>query len=903
MVEFLEIDKNIQKKMTDNWSGDLSDWTSLDTGEGYEYEELDEVFPNECEDEDDEEEQKVCNKKYDEEDLPAKKFLRAVLRSEEFKKMTEVVDEFTRSCEEAVATSKKDCQFMHTSQRCYRWGGYPNWARQVKGDNLGSAALYPFLSGATSSNENIRFLTQQAEHGIVPTVEDVKDFLALQTSTRILANFSTPDRSLETWHFPTHNLVEMNAAEGSLVFVIGDIHGRLDEMLFMMSQIKESITQKMSKPEDNFFSDFLVCKPGVYYIFMGDYVDRAPKEGADLSTMLLALLYRWMCPVQEKRTHGVLLLRGNHEDVAVNKRYGFMPGGFKSGIYWEKQGKEREEELLKLEHLFAETFQTLPIIGVLNKAVLFTHGGMSQDSAYDQHVGDYGKFVKDINKLENPQGTCERNGGSSVLHVSNLPADVTESELRTAFEVYEKVSSVSIEKQSTIEGTLETANLDLKKKLDELVNVVPEGSKAEVVFARPDFWVAKDAIKEAMKEDAAKEEQDAQESKIRDLANQNADLESLLHEFGWEEGKSGCRTSGEDEDDLHCWEFTAWLQTERIEGLMKELDIVAPWKRAALELDGTVHRSYSWKVERAFNTLCNFMWSDPNNDVSKWDKSPRNAGSLFGNQAFRHFADSTGIELFVRGHEAKIDGFFQEIPNVFTVFSAAAYGEEWSKGAFASMVVPPTVSQMVKSSLCAKYSMMVHMFGHVCETNDITGKKVSCNLPNTIEDAKCDDDDFKSKFFEQKIPDIDVNAVLKDPEVATHPDCAAMFQKPESTEVQVSKILQATRESKPEYAVAEFMRVLDEFAEAAPLEDNPEKLSAMKCEALLVSLESLQVLRKQEKIIDDKVASLKKLIMERTDQHSALVELATRAWKRSSLLPNLVRSAKPGNTSKAPHYS
>ncbi|MFA6066069.1 MAG: metallophosphoesterase [Candidatus Babeliaceae bacterium] len=62
-------------------------------------------------------------------------------------------------------------------------------------------------------------------------------------------------------------------------------------------------------------SDFKLSNPNQYFIFLGDYSDRG-MAGAEVLYTLLRL--------KLANPDHVILLRGNHEDVAINESYGFL---------------------------------------------------------------------------------------------------------------------------------------------------------------------------------------------------------------------------------------------------------------------------------------------------------------------------------------------------------------------------------------------------------------------------------------------------------------------------------------------------------------------------------------------------------------------------------------------------
>jgi len=70
-------------------------------------------------------------------------------------------------------------------------------------------------------------------------------------------------------------------------------------------------------------------------------------------------------------------------------------------------------------------------------------------------------------------------------------------------------------------------------------------------------------------------------------------------------------------------------------------------------------------------SLCDLMWSDPEDDLEMWRESPRGAGWLFGSRVTNQFISINNIEMIARAHQLVQDGykyFFDK--QVVTVWSA-----------------------------------------------------------------------------------------------------------------------------------------------------------------------------------------------------------------------------------------
>jgi hypothetical protein len=101
--------------------------------------------------------------------------------------------------------------------------------------------------------------------------------------------------------------------ENSTVYVIGDLHGEMEQLLYVLTEIKKQAAATGITSETGL--KHLICHPKLQYVFLGDFVDRGKY---DYQILLLVLGFRELCP------GSVTLLRGNHEDATINERDGFM---------------------------------------------------------------------------------------------------------------------------------------------------------------------------------------------------------------------------------------------------------------------------------------------------------------------------------------------------------------------------------------------------------------------------------------------------------------------------------------------------------------------------------------------------------------------------------------------------
>ena len=72
--------------------------------------------------------------------------------------------------------------------------------------------------------------------------------------------------------------------------------------------------------------------------------------------------------------------------------------------------------------------------------------------------------------------------------------------------------------------------------------------------------------------------------------------------------------------------------------------------------------------------MCDLLWSDPDDDIDTWRRSPRGAGWLFGSKIVKQFTHQNNIELICRAHQLMMEGYkymFDE--QLVTVWSAPNY--------------------------------------------------------------------------------------------------------------------------------------------------------------------------------------------------------------------------------------
>lgn len=117
----------------------------------------------------------------------------------------------------------------------------------------------------------------------------------------------------------------------------GDVHGQYSDLLRLF--------------------DLAGYPPLQNYLFLGDYVDRGRQS---LETIMLLMAYKIKYP------NNFFLLRGNHECSSINRIYGFYD-----------ECKRRYS--VKIWKLFTDTFNCMPVAGLVEERILCMHGGISPE--------------------------------------------------------------------------------------------------------------------------------------------------------------------------------------------------------------------------------------------------------------------------------------------------------------------------------------------------------------------------------------------------------------------------------------------------------------------------------------------------------------------------------------------
>ena len=72
--------------------------------------------------------------------------------------------------------------------------------------------------------------------------------------------------------------------------------------------------------------------------------------------------------------------------------------------------------------------------------------------------------------------------------------------------------------------------------------------------------------------------------------------------------------------------------------------------------------------------MCDYLWSDPDDNIDEWEQNTRGAGVLFGSKLVDRFLNNNDIDLIVRAHQLIMEGFKLHFGNkLITIWSAPNY--------------------------------------------------------------------------------------------------------------------------------------------------------------------------------------------------------------------------------------
>jgi len=137
--------------------------------------------------------------------------------------------------------------------------------------------------------------------------------------------------------------------EGGKLVVLGDTHGQLADLLWVLELYGEP-------------------SQSTGYLINGDMADRGTHA---VEIIIIALMFKILYP------ENVVINRGNHEALDMNRMYGF--------------GAEVEKHHPELYMMFQNLFKVLPLATVIGEKVFVVHGGLPRDCRVE---------IKDIKKVD-----------------------------------------------------------------------------------------------------------------------------------------------------------------------------------------------------------------------------------------------------------------------------------------------------------------------------------------------------------------------------------------------------------------------------------------------------------------------------------------------------------------------
>lgn len=164
------------------------------------------------------------------------------------------------------------------------------------------------------------------------------------------------------------------------VLWVGDIHGFYDNITHAIEMAKENSVSTL--------------------IFLGDYVDRGPLQTQSLTNIVYSFArsegyegnFDFIDPLfQESVPFKIIALKGNHEDITVNKRYDFL-----SEIV-EFYGKTNLKSIIQS---IEKVYEHFPIIAETTWGTLGVHGGIPEFKSFNNTI--ILEMMKTLRKLKIP---------------------------------------------------------------------------------------------------------------------------------------------------------------------------------------------------------------------------------------------------------------------------------------------------------------------------------------------------------------------------------------------------------------------------------------------------------------------------------------------------------------------
>eukprot|EP00922_Rhytidocystis_sp_ex-Travisia-forbesii_P019668 GHVS01029073.1.p1 GENE.GHVS01029073.1~~GHVS01029073.1.p1 ORF type:complete len:460 (-),score=73.06 GHVS01029073.1:607-1947(-) len=248
-------------------------------------------------------------------------------------------------------------------------------AHAVHETNQDFSSLVRRISIERLEEEGKKINKPAARMSLAPVVEN--DSLSADTlENRIIRQFLKPNITMQEFQqkFNSDNIFAVSWEDVSLlcnlvldvvkiddmvlrlrapIKVYGDIHGQFFDLMRLFKLYKSPVEEDVG---DSVEGDI----DSTDYLFLGDYVDRGSNS---LETMCLLFALKLKYPRQ------VHLIRGNHEDPAINSIYGFQ----------DECKRRLHEDVSSPDscwNKFNMVFEVMPVGAVIEDKILCIHGGV-----------------------------------------------------------------------------------------------------------------------------------------------------------------------------------------------------------------------------------------------------------------------------------------------------------------------------------------------------------------------------------------------------------------------------------------------------------------------------------------------------------------------------------------------
>ena len=97
-------------------------------------------------------------------------------------------------------------------------------------------------------------------------------------------------------------------------------------------------------------------------------------------------------------------------------------------------------------------------------------------------------------------------------------------------------------------------------------------------------------------------------------------------------------------------------------------------------------KKFEKKLLPLMNIQTDFLWNDPNEDISQFGPNSRGCGDFFGKDALNEFLKNLNFDLVIRAHQTESEGYnwnFGSDGGILTVFSSIDYCQTGNDGAYA----------------------------------------------------------------------------------------------------------------------------------------------------------------------------------------------------------------------------